>query len=150
MSQQKTKKQIMENFVTEYGNALIALVSGAILIVWGWQRYTDHVRWLAESKETNARVVKLEEVEVETESATYKMDRPTFKYHTTGEILVRKAHQLFEKGTLKVGDPHPVRYNHRTPGRILSEAAENSSLLISYLILFLGGVLILISTLLFF
>lgn len=139
----------MENFVTEYGNALIALLSGAILIVWGWQRYTYHSKWLTESKKTDARVVKLEEVEVETENATYLMDRPTFRYHTTGEILVRKAHQLFEKGSLKVGDPHTLRYNSRTPGRVHSEAADDTVLLGTFVLIFAGGVLILISTILF-
>ncbi len=140
----------MENIVTEYGNALVALVSGTFLIVWGWQRYADHSGWLTESKKTNASVVELEEVQLETENAIYTIDRPTFRYHTKGEILIRKAHQLFEKGSLKVGDQHTIRYNHRTPGRVLSQAAHNPALLTYFLCILLGGFLTMISLVLFF
>ncbi|TDB68840.1 DUF3592 domain-containing protein [Arundinibacter roseus] len=139
----------MENFVAEYGNALVALVSGAICMALGWHKYSLHSQWLSESKKAKARVIKLEKVEIETDGASYEMERPTFRYHTTGEILVAKVNQLFEKGQLKVGQDHTVRYNHRTPGRILSEMAEDYALLIAFGGLFLGGVLILISLILF-
>jgi hypothetical protein len=150
LSQSKTKKeQIMENFVAEYGNALIALVSGILLIGWGWNKYVDHSRWLTESKKTIGKVVGIETVTLETESSVEEYDQPTFKYNTTGEIKVNKARQYFQKGELKLGDAHPVRYNHRTPGRIHSEQADDLSLLGSFLFVFIGGVLLLISLILF-
>jgi hypothetical protein len=144
-------KQIrdMENFVTEYGNALIALVCGGGLFTIGWNKYTRYVRWLNESKSTKAKVVNLEKVTVETESSVYEMDRPTFRYSTTGEILVSKARQLFPLGELKTGDSHTVRYNSRTPGRILSDQAKNLPLMYIYGVIFLGGALVVLSLLLF-
>ncbi len=139
----------MENFVAEYGNALVALVSGAICVALGWHKYLEHTKWLSESKKAKARVIKLERVEIETDGASYEMERPTFRYHTTGEILVAKVSQLFDKGQLKVGQDHTVHYNHRTPGRILSELTKDSPRIIAFGALALGGLLILISLILF-
>lgn len=145
------QKQIrdMENFVTEYGNALIALVSGSILVVLGWNKYVRQSQWLNESKKTKAEVVDLETVVIRTEDNVYEMDRPTFRYHTTGEIRVATAQQLFPKGELKVGDPCTVRYNSRTPGRILSDMADDMPLLFSFGLLFIGSILVFVSLLLF-
>jgi hypothetical protein len=140
----------MENVVTEYGNALIALVSGGALLLWGLWKYAAHSLWLRESKKTDARVVAIDQVLFETESSVDEYDQPTFKYNTTGKVLIAKARQYFPKGTLKVGDPYTVRYNHRTPGRIHTESGEDFGLMTTFVTLFAGGVLILIASILFF
>ena len=132
-----------------YGNALMVLLGGVLLFGFGWYEYARQSKWLTNSKKTEAEVVGLENVEIRTENGTHRMDRPTFRYRTTGEILVAKVNQLFEKNTLKVGDRHRVRYNAQTPGRILSDSADDLPLLTAFGSMFLGGLLLMIALVLF-
>lgn len=139
----------MENVTVVDGNALIVLILGGALVLWGVRKYVVHSLWLSESRETSARVISIEKVMRETESSMEEYDQPTFRYNTTGEVLIAQARQFFPKGTLKVGDPHTIRYNNRTPGRIHTDSADDLGLMAVLVLLFIGGILIFISYILF-
>ncbi len=127
----------MDYLVAEYGVSAAFLLAGVLLMYWGWRYYSRLSKWLTESKKTTAEVIGIE-VTYNDESAG-ELNIPTFRYQTTGEILVTKSKQLFDKGLLKVGGFHTIRYNSRTPGKVQSDMADDNELMTAFLLFGTGG-----------
>lgn len=128
----------MENLITQHADELAILLMGLSMALVGGIRYARQSAWRNEAREAKARIVALEKVFVDTESYYGVYERPLLRYDTTGETRVGKIDKDFAIGELKVGDTHPILYNHHTPGQILSATTGNGPLIISFGMLFMG------------
>ena len=126
----------MEYLLAEYGVAAAFLLGGVLFMWLGWRYYARLSRWLTESKKTTAEVI---DIGLAYDDNAGELDQPTFRYQTTGEILVTKSKQLFDKGLLKVGGFHTIRYNSRTPGKVQSDMAGDEELMVAFFLFGLGG-----------
>jgi hypothetical protein len=139
----------MENLLTNYADEITILLMGLTMALVGGIRYARQSKWLNEAKESRGRITALEKVFVDTESHYGVYERPLFRYNTTHETKVSKINRNYAIGELKVGEFHPVLYNHRTPGKIALKALGNSPANASFFLFLSGLVLSMIALALF-